>query len=876
MPTDLAHKENQSLMTPPVLRRPRRRYALPIALLASGFALPVAGADAAQLAAVSTAPGKIDVFGRDPSTGQLRQTTFDQATGLWSSWALRGGALKSGTEIAAVSRSTTSIDVFFRNTGDLVQRTTATGSTWSTPSTVSSNTANGGPSAVVTGTTVQIVARNLNDGTFQRHTWTPSSGAISTAWSNLGMTTAGGPGISATTSTSVQVATTGTNNTQPYFNPINTGATAVWDLYSVRQALPGSTTGTPAVTSQSTGSTDITARTPAGGISRLSRATEASAWPSAWTALPAAPATELSGSAPATLAYKATSTATPVLETIVPTTAGTNFLVHTAAAGWTTAQPGYTPPAPPKPSDYGSEALTPGTIRYFGRTDDNPAWDAWFSPSNTPLANRTWLNSKAWRMHMFSPSGNPATSWFSGGMVYYQLYTIDTATAAAHPTWVLRDQNNQPLYAADGATPHNLVAGNIFDPGYRQYQIDRVNALFSNSAYRGLWLDNVNLEMSDSGLVRQLTKVPDPTPEDPNNYYWENQSEVGALYDYAHPAYVKSGTLPTVTGCAGGTVPSGGQLAIKDSCWATGIASFVQQIKASLPAGKELLNNTPWYRFQRDVETYDFIRDVSGANAGRARSGVPTTPGQTVVDNSTYVNFEASFWSNGQPSYSGPQGEELAGHSGNDWSLDVIMRWIDGVHSRGKGIVADSKTLGTYSDIGDLAEPERSATETPLRIREFNLAGYLLTTTGKDGIGDYGMTNLTWPAITGSGGTGLFDMNIGTAATLPSGLTASGGGATGRGTAPKVLSGAGAWGGNRLLARKFTRTDGKSVFVVLSEPSDANNNRTAGASLKYTIPATGCSDMTRSTSQPASYRTLNTVSSEITLKPRAAGFYLCN
>ena len=114
--------------------------------------VPGDSADAAQIAAVSPTPGKIDVFTRDPSTGQLRQTSYDQATGLWTAWALRGGTLKAGTEIAAVSRSSTSIDVFFRNPSDLVQRTTASGTAWSTPVTVSSNTANGGPSAVVTGT----------------------------------------------------------------------------------------------------------------------------------------------------------------------------------------------------------------------------------------------------------------------------------------------------------------------------------------------------------------------------------------------------------------------------------------------------------------------------------------------------------------------------------------------------------------------------------------------------------------------------------------------------------------------------------------------------------------------------------------------------
>lgn len=859
-------------MTPPVLRRRRRRVALPIVVASAGLALTAASADAAQIAAVSTTPGKIDVFTRDPSTGQLRQSSFDQATGLWSAWALRGGALKSGTEIAAVSRSTTSIDVFFRNTSDLVQRTTATGTSWSTPATVSSNTANGGPSAVVTGTTVQIVARNLNDGTFQRHTWTPSSGAVSTAWSNLGMTTSGGPGISATSSTSVQVATTGTNGTQPYFNAINAGVAAVWDLYAQRQTLPGTTSGTPAVTSQSTGSTDITARTPSGGISRLSRATEATAWPTSWTALATPPATEAAGSAPATIAYKATSTATPVIQTFLPTAAGTNFLTHTNAAGWSTAQPGYTPPVP-KPSDDGPAALAPGTIRYFGRTDDDATWNNWFSPSNTPTANRAWLNSKVWRMEMFSPSGNPATSWFSGGMAYYQLYTIDATTAANNPNWVLRDSDGNPLYAADGATPHNLVAGNIFDAGYRQYQINRINALFSGASYRGIWLDNVNLELGDSGLVKQVQWNP-ALNGGAGGWDWA-ATTIGALAGYAtgKKAYARSGAFPTGDYCTAASIPAGTPTNITDSCWAVGIAEFVAQIKAALPSGKELLTNTPWYRFQRSVDTgnygtpaYNFIKATSGVGANRPASGVPTGPGQKVVDNSTYVDFERSFWLNSDPSGNGPTGAPVAGPSANDYSLDTVFRWIDGVHARGKGIVADSATLG---DVSALAEPAKSAAETPLRIREFNLAGYLLTTNGQDGIGDYDLTNANWPAITGSGGTSLYDMNIGVASALPSGATAAGGGANGRGV---VTIGS---AGNRLYVRKFTRTDGKSVFTLLSEAGTGTNQMTGG-NVSYTIPATGCSDMTRSAGSPPSYRTLNTSTSVVTLAPRAAAIVLCN
>ena len=406
---------------------------------------------------------------------------------------------------------------------------------------------------------------------------------------------------------------------------------------------------------------------------------------------------ELAGSAPATLAYKATAAATPALITFLPTSAGTNFLTHYLSTGWATVAPGYTPPPPPKPSDYGSEALTPGTIRYFGRTDGDQAWKDWFTPNNTPIANRTWLNSKVWRLEAFDGYAEPTTSWFSGGMIYYQLYTIDDTAAAAHPDWVLRDSTGAPLYAADGASPHKLVAGNIFNAGYRDYQIARINALFSDGNFRGVWLDNVNLEMSDSGLVRQLTWVPQPTPQDPKAGYYRNDSKVGALYGYQHPAYAKSGTFPAGENCATATVPSGGQLSITDSCWATGIAAFVSQVKSSLPAGKELLTNTPFFRMLRNVETYDFYRDANN----RVPSGLPTAAGRSVTDAATYVDLEMSFWQNGEATGNGPATDVLTGPGYNGYSTDSIFRWIDAVHARGKGIVADSQTLRRH------LEPER-------------------------------------------------------------------------------------------------------------------------------------------------------------------------
>jgi len=136
--------------------------------------------------------------------------------------------------------------------------------------------------------------------------------------------------------------------------------------------------------------------------------------------------------------------------------------------------------------------------------------------------------------------------------------------------------------------------------------------------------------------------------------------------------------------------PNTGAL-MTNTAWRTYFADFMAQVRAALP-DIEIVHNSLWFldwtdsNIQREIQAADWINSERGVND----SG-------------------------------------LTGGTGY-WSLDRLLRFVDNVHSNGKGVVLDG-------------EVPLSATDP---AREYSVANYLLISTGRDLVGDMSETPTNW------------------------------------------------------------------------------------------------------------------------------------
>jgi len=121
-----------------------------------------------------------------------------------------------------------------------------------------------------------------------------------------------------------------------------------------------------------------------------------------------------------------------------------------------------------------------------------------------------WMSGHFWRMVVFSPYFDGRTAWFPNGWIYIDSYAIYVqppswmaGVAAAHPDWILRDAAGNPLYipwgcGAAGGCPQ--YAADFSNPGFQQWWIGSAQAQLARGQYRGVWIDDVNMDfrVSDS------------------------------------------------------------------------------------------------------------------------------------------------------------------------------------------------------------------------------------------------------------------------------------------------------------------------------------------------------------------------------------------
>jgi uncharacterized protein (TIGR03437 family) len=225
----------------------------------------------------------------------------------------------------------------------------------------------------------------------------------------------------------------------------------------------------------------------------------------------------------------------------------------------------------------GVEAAT-GSVRYFPLA--GPEWDPFTSSSNPDM--RFFIRLHLSRIGTFSPFFDKKLAWMPDALVYFDAYAIYTNSKAAsqHPEWILKDALGNPLYipydCSKGTCPQ--YAGDISNPDFRAWQIDQIRQRLAAggahpNGYKGIWLDDVNLNFTVSNGLGALV-----TP------------------------------LDALTG-----VPMLAQE------WKRYFTEYVEQIRAELP-DIEILHNSVWFAaggatdpyVQRQIAAADYINVERG------------------------------------------------------------------------------------------------------------------------------------------------------------------------------------------------------------------------------------------------------------------------
>jgi hypothetical protein len=125
-----------------------------------------------------------------------------------------------------------------------------------------------------------------------------------------------------------------------------------------------------------------------------------------------------------------------------------------------------------------------------------PALDRY---TNSPdSAQQKWFRTHFYRMGVFSPYFDAKSSWYPDAVVYVNLYGVDSGTSILkeHPEWILHDGRGRMLYIPFACAKGSCAryAGDVASAGFRQWWIQQMKIVLGRGRYRGLWIDDVNME----------------------------------------------------------------------------------------------------------------------------------------------------------------------------------------------------------------------------------------------------------------------------------------------------------------------------------------------------------------------------------------------
>lgn len=195
---------------------------------------------------------------------------------------------------------------------------------------------------------------------------------------------------------------------------------------------------------------------------------------------------------------------------------------------------------------------------------------------NPARKTMAWMAEHYFRMQTYSPYFDQRLSWYPNAWVYKDLYAIKPhwEIYKKHPEWVLRDSSGEELYIPWGCKG-GVCPQFAADPGnqdFRDHWISQARSLL-DKGYRGIWIDDVNLEWRvGNGRGKHVQ------PIDPR---------------------------------------TGQPMQLAD--WQRYFAEFVEQIRRAFPAA-ELAHNSIWYAddfdnpfIRRQIDAADYVNLERGA-----------------------------------------------------------------------------------------------------------------------------------------------------------------------------------------------------------------------------------------------------------------------
>ncbi len=223
-----------------------------------------------------------------------------------------------------------------------------------------------------------------------------------------------------------------------------------------------------------------------------------------------------------------------------------------------------------------ASADTAGTV-HFLRSADSSFNQFTSSPTG---ATQEWLRGHMWRMITWSPYFDQKTSWYPNAWVYDDSYAIyrGSALASAHPEWILKNAAGEPLYIPSGCSGSSCpqYAGDIGNPAFRAAWIAELKAEVAHG-YRGVFVDDVNMEMQVSNGNEEIVAPIDPSTGKP----------------------------------------------MTSEAWRGYMAHFMQEVRAQLP-NIEIAHNAIWYadehagtsnaNIRAEIESANYIFLERGAN----------------------------------------------------------------------------------------------------------------------------------------------------------------------------------------------------------------------------------------------------------------------
>jgi uncharacterized protein (TIGR03437 family) len=221
----------------------------------------------------------------------------------------------------------------------------------------------------------------------------------------------------------------------------------------------------------------------------------------------------------------------------------------------------------------------PGCVHFLMRTSS--AFNPYVTNPNT--AHQEWFQTHFWELQESSPYFDSSLQWFPRTVTYIDSFGIhlNDPLVGEHPDWILKDQDGNWLYLNFGCngTTCPQYAFDFSNPGFEQYQIG-VMATMLSAGYRGLWLDDVDLDVETSN----------------------GQGET------VYPVDANTGQVMTAAN------------------WEKYMANFTVQIRQAFPQA-QIIHNTIWYAgsqpagsdplVQQEIQAADWInveRGVSDPN----------------------------------------------------------------------------------------------------------------------------------------------------------------------------------------------------------------------------------------------------------------------